>query len=338
MISVKKVSSIFMVIVMLMGIAVFSPLSADAKAKPKLNKTKVTMKIGKTVKLKLKKAPSYKVKWSTSKKKVATVLSGAVYGKSAGKATITAKYNGKKYKCKVTVKPNVKKFAENFTVYKNDTYKLVLKNSYGLTYNAKKWTSSKPSVASINKNGLIKGKKVGKVTITATDSSGNLIKGTVYVKNGYTALRDYIVKYGANDSDGYKYLQKNDGDFAYAIKYNSDTKQLIFAGRYSADSNVVTSAMAVPVSGAGSVGVNASLQYANNGISASTQAVIKPSSYDVTKDIDFEVISSNTDNTDKVKSLSNSIFKVSFYGWQDMIYDNLTMGFSALGFSNYKLV
>ncbi len=87
-------------------LAVSMPVSADAaKKKPKLNKTKVTLKVGKTVKLKVKNNKK-KVKWSSSKKKVATVKNGKVKAKKVGKTVITAKVGKKKLTCKVTVKKN----------------------------------------------------------------------------------------------------------------------------------------------------------------------------------------------------------------------------------------
>lgn len=45
------------------------------------------------------------MKWSSNKKKVAKVnKNGKITGVKAGKATITAKVDGKTLKCKVTVK------------------------------------------------------------------------------------------------------------------------------------------------------------------------------------------------------------------------------------------
>ena len=80
-------------------------MNADAKAKPKLSKKKVTLTVGKKVKLKVKNAGKKKVKWKTSNKKVAKVnKKGVVKAKKAGKATITAKVGKKKFKCKVIVK------------------------------------------------------------------------------------------------------------------------------------------------------------------------------------------------------------------------------------------
>ena len=84
-----------------------------AKASPKLNKTKLTLKVGKKYKLKLKNYKK-KVKWSSSKKKVASVSKkGVVTAKKAGTATIKAKAGKKTYKCKVTVKKAAKTTTDN---------------------------------------------------------------------------------------------------------------------------------------------------------------------------------------------------------------------------------
>lgn len=79
------------------------PISAYAAKKPKLNKTSVKLKVGKTVKLKLKNNKK-KVKWSSANKKIATVnKSGLVKAKKKGKTRIIAKVKKKKYICRVTV-------------------------------------------------------------------------------------------------------------------------------------------------------------------------------------------------------------------------------------------
>lgn len=82
-----------------------SPDAAQAKKKKvKLNKKKVTLYEGKTVKLKVQ-GTKKKVKWSSNKKKVATVSQkGKVKAKKKGTAKITAKIGKKKLVCKVTVK------------------------------------------------------------------------------------------------------------------------------------------------------------------------------------------------------------------------------------------
>lgn len=83
-----------------------------AKKKIKLNKKKATVRVNKTLRLKLKNAKAKKVKWRSSNKKVATVSKkGKVKAHKKGKTTITAKYKGKKYKCKITVKNTKKKTA-----------------------------------------------------------------------------------------------------------------------------------------------------------------------------------------------------------------------------------
>ena len=94
----------------LTGITV--PGSAGAKAKIRLNKKKVTIKVGGKVTLKLKNAKK-KVIWKSSKKKVASgSAKGIVGGKSAGTAKITAKSNKKSYTCTVIVKEKRDSFVE----------------------------------------------------------------------------------------------------------------------------------------------------------------------------------------------------------------------------------
>lgn len=78
-------------------------IQTNAAGRVKLNKTKVTLKVGKTVKLKVC-GTKKKVRWTSKKKSVATVSNtGKVRAKKAGAAKIVAKVSGKKYTCKVTV-------------------------------------------------------------------------------------------------------------------------------------------------------------------------------------------------------------------------------------------
>lgn len=95
--------------------------SAEAKSKIKLNKTKATIYVGKSVKLKVK-GTKKKVKWSSSNKKIAKVTQkGKVTGVKNGTAKITAKVGKKKYKCKVTVKKKGKKTTEQTTTERSTT-------------------------------------------------------------------------------------------------------------------------------------------------------------------------------------------------------------------------
>lgn len=107
-----------------------APNQADAKKKKKvaLNKTKLTLTVGKSYKLKLKNNKK-KIKWSSSKKKVATVSkTGKVKAKKAGTARITAKVGKKKYVCKVTVK-NKKKTTKTTTTKKPTVTKAPANNT-----------------------------------------------------------------------------------------------------------------------------------------------------------------------------------------------------------------
>ena len=77
--------------------------------KPKLSNTRLSVYTKTSKQLKLK-GTSRKVTWSSSAPSVASVnKKGKITARRTGKATITAKVNGVKYKCKVTVKARSKK-------------------------------------------------------------------------------------------------------------------------------------------------------------------------------------------------------------------------------------
>ena len=86
----------FLSLLIIFSLLVNVPMVTSAKAKPKLNKKKVSIVIGHTASLVLRNAKG-KVKWSSKKKSVATVTSyGEVRAKKAGQAKITAKSGKKK--------------------------------------------------------------------------------------------------------------------------------------------------------------------------------------------------------------------------------------------------
>ena len=100
----RKSIAILLCLSMILTLFVSSEQSMAKKVKPKLNKKKVTLYVGKSVRLKVK-GTKKKVKWKSSSKKVATVSSkGKVKARKAGKTRITAKFGKKKLVCRVTVK------------------------------------------------------------------------------------------------------------------------------------------------------------------------------------------------------------------------------------------
>jgi hypothetical protein len=101
----KKFNKILCTMLVLSMLVTLLPATAKAATKPKLNKTKVTLCVGQTAKLKVTNSDST-VTWKSSDPSVATVTSsGKVKGKkSGGTCTITATVGKKSVKCKVTVR------------------------------------------------------------------------------------------------------------------------------------------------------------------------------------------------------------------------------------------
>lgn len=125
-----------LLLTMALVLSSLTPIATQA-ATIKLSKTKLTIEVNATQKLKLSKINSTKVSWSSSDKKIATVSKwGTITAKAEGKTTVIAKYKNKKYKCIVTVvdtsdwvlfdTDNIKTLAKDLlsgdVIYKNGKY------------------------------------------------------------------------------------------------------------------------------------------------------------------------------------------------------------------------
>lgn len=167
---------------------------------PKLSKSSLILTKGKTATLKVS-GTSQKITWKSSNKKIATVTSkGVVKGVNAGDCKITATVCGKKYTCTVTVKKQVipvEDFSINqyyITIKEGETQQI---SPYFYPENATdktvKWTSSNSTVASVDSNGVVTGKSMGEVVITA-------------ICNGLTATCDVEVKRNFIEQDAVQSL------------------------------------------------------------------------------------------------------------------------------------
>ncbi len=155
----------------------------------KLDKKKLTMKIGEKKKLKATVSPSTAsnktVSWSTSDKKKATVSKGTVTAKKAGTVKITAKAGSKKATCTITIKKvpakSVKLNKAKLTLKRGKSFKLKATMKPSNTSDTITWTTSKKKVATV-KNGKVTAKSAGTATITAKTSSGKKATCKVTVK------------------------------------------------------------------------------------------------------------------------------------------------------------
>ena len=159
----------------------------------KLNRTSYSMDINKKMQLSATVSPSSAtdktVTWKTSNSAIASVDSnGKVTAKKQGKATITATTsNGKTAKCVVTVRKaatSIKLDKTSMSINKGKTGQLKVSSfSPTTTYpNTITWKSNNEKVATVDKNGKVKGIKAGTATIYAKTWNGVFAKCKVTVK------------------------------------------------------------------------------------------------------------------------------------------------------------
>nr|WP_295680528.1 Ig-like domain-containing protein [uncultured Lachnoclostridium sp.] len=166
----------------------------------KLSSKEETIRVGDVLELEATVLPEGKVSqdvtWSSSNESVAKVDKyGRVTGVAGGITLIMVESeDGFKEYCTVTVEEYVKEIKLNETYYKlglGKTFQLVA-TIEGKTASNKelRWTSSNKSIVSVDKNGKIKGLKLGTATITvyATDGSGAEASCTVRVSRLVTSI------------------------------------------------------------------------------------------------------------------------------------------------------
>ncbi len=150
-----------------------------------LNQSTASVKVGGTLNLTATVEPSdatnKAVSWSSNNETVATVSGGVVTAKAAGTAviTVTTADGNKTATCTVTVSDNVVSVT-GVSLNKN-TLSMVVGGSETLTAtvepanattNTVSWSSSDPSVASVESNGKVTAKGAGTTVITVTTTDG----------------------------------------------------------------------------------------------------------------------------------------------------------------------
>ena len=197
--------------------------------KVELNKSTTTIEAGKTETLKATVSPSNAtnkdVTWSSADKNIASVTStGKVTGVKAGKTkiTVTTKDGNKTAECSVTVNEPTPSDNSYVGVKKVELNKTTATITIGNTVKLKPtitpsnatdkgvtWKSSKTSIATVETDGTVTGKKVGKTVITVTTNDGNkTAECTVTVKLAKpkdltaTKVNSYTIKVSWSKVDG----------------------------------------------------------------------------------------------------------------------------------------
>ena len=195
-----------------------SALNSLVKVTFTLSKTSGTLYVGGTVNLTVDTNLAGNVTWTSSNTKVATVANGKVTAKAAGTAKITAAVGGKTATYTVTVKkPSIS--ATVGKVYVGKTAKVQVKK-YGTTAKVS-FKSSNTKIATVNKSGVVTGKKAGTVKITVT--AGKLTK-TVTVKVAKPSFT--LVKSSASIKKGKKVTIKVKAAPSSKVTYKTSNKSV----------------------------------------------------------------------------------------------------------------
>lgn len=186
------------VMLLTMGMTLANTKVEAASMKGKINKTQITMAVGKSDSLKVKGAGKAQVSFSVSNARVVSVkakgnaiceIKALKKGNTKVRAVVKKGKKKKKLTCKVTVIQGAKslqivnesgKRVKKVTVTKYETVSLKAKISPKKSGDSVKWKVADTDIATV-KNGVITGQYVGTTTVKATTISGKKKKITVKV-------------------------------------------------------------------------------------------------------------------------------------------------------------
>ena len=144
-----------------------------------LDKKKITLYRGQSIKLTVKVSSGDEPKWKSNKKSVAIVNpDGTVTAIKNGTAIITATVDGVSQTCEVIVKkPEIKLSTTELNLKVGQKVQL---SAYVSSGNDPQWSTSNPYVATVDSSGLVTGVKKGKAYIYARED-GTKVSCTVNV-------------------------------------------------------------------------------------------------------------------------------------------------------------
>ncbi|MGN0488210.1 MAG: Ig-like domain-containing protein [Ruminococcus sp.] len=374
----KKHLSIILVLVIVLSSSV---IAVNAKS-IKLNKTKITLNKGETYQLKLNVA-SPKIKWTSSKKTVATVTSkGKVTAKKKGTAKITAAVGKKKYTCTVKVEtPKLNKSKLTLDVGKTAVLKVTGTSQKII------WSSSNKFVAVVS-NGKVTAKNKGKVTITAkinkskykcnvtvngvveptepntanttnptepisesaseptsenpTESPTEATEESINVEANLDKIIDSVKKYGTNGTADNSYLYEvsketfNGHMCSWRINYN-ESKECVrligFIGEKTTDWYPPAIETQIYFYKSDLNNVDMTMWCSAQG---QTKTTLQPNTYSFMDNLTFEVVAEPADSSIDMQELSNSNLVIALTYWNRILENSFNISLKDLGFKNIK--
>lgn len=324
---------------------------------PKFSCTKATLTKGQTKKLTLKNTKQ-KIKWASSNRSVATVSSsGVVKAKKAGTAKITAAISTKKYICYITVRTKaatpatvkVKGVSLNYsslTITENQTMPLIATVTPTNAANkAVTWTSSNPSVASVDSSGKVRGLAPGNTIITVKTKDGSYksscsVTVTRPLTRQYNRIKNYIIQNGKTNTKNNKFITWEtvyDGDeYSWAIIYERATDRLNFLFLTDGFSTSGALDMYIDLTVSDYVSPNIVFLFNEYSLAFQTEGRILASSYTEQTNVNFKILSASDGLSYKnIQELSNAYLQLALVGWDSLLDQTLNLSMADLGFYSY---
>lgn len=323
----------------------------------KINKTKVSIYIGKSFKLKVTGTKAETTWWSDNEN-VATVSenTGKVTGKKKGTAVIYGYVNDKALsvvKCKVTVKTIMAVSPRTVTISEGQSTNIKVrysgKNSVYYDNNntdiisckwSKKWSNNYTTL-------VIAGKSAGQTTVEITNDDNKekytinvTVKGKQINTNSFTKLKNYILTYGDTNRAGNKFIYDNmrdDDGYLWTwciIVNNSNQIEFMVAQDRTGDTDLSSTYGELYIDS--NLNAYVKYEYSMFGDDGTVSAIANLNSRTYTENtkLTYNIVENDLYYTSSgIPKIADSMLKVGFAGWDELL-DQTGVTFKNLGFSS----
>lgn len=361
---IKSIITIVLLIVFI-STPVFSSVTQNQTtivqaATVKISAKKLNLTVGQSKKLKIT-GTKAKVKWSTSKKAIATVNSkGKVTAKKAGSTNIIAKVQKKTFKCKVTVKkkevvkPTIKPTViPKPTVIVEPTNTPNLTNTVEPTITPMVETTVIPTATAVLSDTPVPTNMIestAKPTITPIPIPTNTPEITPLTtinpstqptetimpeKDNFSILKKYILTYGKENTNGEKYITSDyDSEgFTTGVVYKSSSNlfEFLFISNTNAGAAANT-ALSLEIS---EIDIkNGNFRYIiayTSGLYGACNACETLDTLHKDSTLNWTIEETNL-STASLKNIANKSYQVAYLSWDILLQSKMNLSMSDLGF------
>ncbi len=146
-------------------------------------------------------------------------------------------------------------------------------------------------------------------------------------------LRDYILKYGSKNDQGYQYIMRKDNKVIASVMYEAESDSLLFGMTSDSD---VTTAFELQIGTTNYVGFI--MSFTGSNIYGKAYTDINMKSYYYKQPMDFTIMSSTGTTEEQVNNIANTALNLAMSSYDFLLEREVGFNLKDIGFESYQWV